>query len=80
MRVEIDREADALYFRLSDAEVSETLELSLDTYADVDSAGQVVGFEVINASRYEGFELPAAPVMAADAAEFTARRVTQKAA
>ena len=44
-----DAEANALYLRLSDHDVAQTLELSRSTYLDVDAEGAPVGFEILHA-------------------------------
>lgn len=44
-----DPEANALYLRLSDHEVAETLELSRSAYLDVDAEGAPVGFKILHA-------------------------------
>ena len=44
-----DAEANALYLRLSNHDVAETLELSRSTYLDVDADGAPVGFEILHA-------------------------------
>jgi len=48
-RLSYDPEANALYLRLTENEVAETLELSRSTYLDVDADGAPVGFEILNA-------------------------------
>ena len=48
-RLSYDPEANALFLRLSENEVAETLELSHSAYLDVDAEGTPVGFEILNA-------------------------------
>ena len=48
-RLSYDPQARALYLRLSENEVAETLELSRSAYLDVDAEGTPVGFEILNA-------------------------------
>ena len=60
MMVEVDKEADALYIRLADSSIEETIELNNDIFADVDAEGNVVGYEIINLSVYATLELPTA--------------------
>ena len=43
-----DPEARAVYMRLSDQQIEETLELSGSVYLDVDREGRPVGLEVLN--------------------------------
>ncbi len=43
-----DPEARAVYMRLSDEQIEETLELSSSVYLDVDQKGRPVGLEVLN--------------------------------
>ncbi|HLH25956.1 MAG TPA: DUF2283 domain-containing protein [Chloroflexota bacterium] len=56
MRLRIDSESDALYFRLSDAPIVESEELRPGLIADYDEAGHLVGLEVLNASKQAGLE------------------------
>lgn len=59
--VTYDPDVKALYLRFSDAEITETFELSDDVYIDVDADGQPVGFEVLNAAPRLLGSLPAPP-------------------
>jgi uncharacterized protein YuzE len=63
-RVTYDPGVKALYLRFSEAEITETLELSDDVYIDVDADGQPVGFEVLNAAPRSLGILPAPPASA----------------
>lgn len=51
MTLKIDREADALYLNLRDEPVAESEEVSPGIVVDYDSAGQVVGIEMLYLSR-----------------------------
>jgi uncharacterized protein YuzE len=62
MTLKLDQAADALYIRLSDAEITKTLELNPDMYADVDAYDNVVGIEILNVSTYKQLDIPPAPV------------------
>jgi uncharacterized protein YuzE len=48
-RLSYDPQARALYLRLSENDVAETLELSRSAYLDVDAEGTPVSFEILNA-------------------------------
>ena len=45
--VSIDREARAIYFKLSDEEVSKTIRLNSSLSVDYDEDGEVMGVEII---------------------------------
>lgn len=51
MRLHVDREADALYFRLDDSEIVESEEVSPGLVLDYNPAGEVVGVEILGLSR-----------------------------
>ncbi len=46
-RITWDQDANAIYVRLSDAEVATTVTLSTTVYIDVDQDGNPVGMEVL---------------------------------
>lgn len=50
MKLEFDLNVGALYIRLSDAEVARTREAGDNAAVDLDTAGGVVGIEVISAA------------------------------
>ena len=54
IRVSYDAEADALYFRLRDAKIEESDEISPGVVVDYDRKGQPVGIEVLDAARLVG--------------------------
>ncbi|HEX7185665.1 MAG TPA: DUF2283 domain-containing protein [Thermoanaerobaculia bacterium] len=47
MRLKIDKEADALYFRLDEAEIVESEEVQPGVILDFDKEGRVVGIEML---------------------------------
>jgi len=47
MRLKIDKEADALYFRLDEAEIMESEEVQPGVILDFDKEGRVVGIEML---------------------------------
>ena len=51
--VSIDREARAVYFKLSDDEVSKTVRLNSSLSVDYDSDGKVIGVEIIRVTNIE---------------------------
>ncbi len=50
MRLKIDRENDALYFRLDEAPVVESEEVQPGVVLDFDAEGKMVGIEILNLS------------------------------
>lgn len=50
MQLEFDLNVGALYIRLSDAEIARTREAGSNAAVDLDSAGDVVGIEVLAAA------------------------------
>lgn len=51
MVIQYDKEADALYIKLSEAKVSESDEEKPGIILDYDAAGNIVGIEVLDASQ-----------------------------
>jgi len=47
MRVKVDMESDALYFRLSEDKVNESEETSPGIIIDYSKSGKIVGIEII---------------------------------
>jgi uncharacterized protein YuzE len=47
MRLKIDRENDALYFRLTDAAIFESEEVQPGVILDFDERGHVIGIEML---------------------------------
>lgn len=50
MRLRIDKEDDALYFRLDESAVVDSLEVAPGVILDFNGAEQVVGIEMLNVS------------------------------
>ncbi|HLF04138.1 MAG TPA: DUF2283 domain-containing protein [Dehalococcoidia bacterium] len=50
MRLKVDRESDALYFRLDESAVVESEEVQPGVILDFNAEGQVVGIEILNLS------------------------------
>ncbi|HET7090757.1 MAG TPA: DUF2283 domain-containing protein [Anaerolineae bacterium] len=50
MKVRIDREDDALYFELDDAEIVESEEVQPGIILDFDNDGRLVGIEILDLS------------------------------
>ncbi len=50
MKLKIDREGDALYFRLDDSEIVESDEVQPGVILDFDAQGQMVGIEILHIS------------------------------
>lgn len=54
MRIEYDREVDALYIRIQEKEVSQTKELEEGVNLDIDNEGKIIGLEIIGATERYG--------------------------
>ena len=51
MKIKVDKEADALYFRLDENKIFESEEVQPGVILDFDDDNQVVGFEILNVSK-----------------------------
>ena len=51
MRLKIDKESDALYFRLDESTIVESEEVQPGVILDFNSEGDVVGIEMLNISK-----------------------------
>ena len=51
MQINYDPQADAIYIRLREGEVDDTLQVGKYIYADVDNDGLPLGLEILFASR-----------------------------
>lgn len=51
MRLKINKEDDALYFRLDDSEIAESEEVQSGVVLDYNKEGKVVGIEILNLSK-----------------------------
>ena len=51
MRVRIDRSADAVYLNLTDRPIDGSEEVADGIIVDYDSAGRIVGVEILDASK-----------------------------
>jgi uncharacterized protein YuzE len=56
MRLKIDKENDALYFRLDESAIVESEEVQPGVILDFDKNNQVVGIEILNLSSRVGQE------------------------
>ena len=56
MRLKIDKENDALYFRLDESAIVESEEVQPGVILDFDKNNQVVGIEILNLSARIGQE------------------------
>ncbi|MDE1965820.1 MAG: DUF2283 domain-containing protein [Patescibacteria group bacterium] len=50
MNIKYDKIADAVYVRMSDAVIADSVKLDDTHFADKDAAGNIVGFEILDAS------------------------------
>ncbi len=48
MRIKLDLESDALYFRISEDQIEESEEVNKGFIVDYDASGRVVGIEILN--------------------------------
>ena len=53
MKFEYDPAIDALYVRLNDSDIIESEQIKPGIILDYDEAGNVVGIEVLNASKHD---------------------------
>ncbi|MBI5892057.1 MAG: DUF2283 domain-containing protein [Deltaproteobacteria bacterium] len=54
MKIEYDREVDALYIRIQEKKVSHTKEIEDGINLDIDEDGKIIGLEIIGATeRYK---------------------------
>lgn len=60
MKINFDPTADALYMRLSEQKVIESEEVQPGIILDFDSAGKVIGVEVLYVSKHENRPIPKA--------------------
>ena len=51
MRIKFDKETDTIYIRFSDLAVAESEEQREGVILDFDLAGEIVGIEILNASK-----------------------------
>ena len=51
MKIEYDREVDAVYIYLQEKEAAKTIELSETVKVDLDKEGKLIGVEVLNATQ-----------------------------
>lgn len=51
MKITYDPEADAMMIRFKDATISESDEITPNVIADFDDDGEVIGIEILSASR-----------------------------
>jgi uncharacterized protein YuzE len=51
MKIEYDKQVDALYIRIQEKEVARTQEVSDGVNLDFDTEGRLIGLEVLDASK-----------------------------
>ena len=51
MRIEYDKEADALYIQLRDASVDDNIDIEEGVTVDLDEKRHIVGIEILDASK-----------------------------
>lgn len=51
MRIEYDKEADALYIRLREASVDDNIDIEEGVTVDLDEKRHIVGIEILDASK-----------------------------
>jgi uncharacterized protein YuzE len=50
MRIEYSKNVDALYIRLRNAEIADSIDIEEGVTADLDEQGHIVGLEILDAS------------------------------
>jgi uncharacterized protein YuzE len=50
MKIEYDKEVDALYIRIQEKEISQTKEIAEGINLDIDKEGKLIGLEIIGAT------------------------------
>jgi len=50
MKIEYDKEVDALYIRIQEKKVFRTKEIEEGMNVDIDEEGKIIGFEIIGAA------------------------------
>lgn len=56
MRIEYDKEVDALYIRLREVRPADSIDVVAGVTVDLDENGQIVGIEVLDAAERLGLE------------------------
>ncbi len=56
MKIEYDKEVDALYIRLRNAKPSDSKDIEEGVTVDLDKDGHIVGIEILDASEKLGLE------------------------
>jgi uncharacterized protein YuzE len=51
MKLKVDKENDAIYFRLDDSKIIESEEVEKDLILDFNESGNIVGIEILNISQ-----------------------------
>ncbi|HEY4501584.1 MAG TPA: DUF2283 domain-containing protein [Candidatus Paceibacterota bacterium] len=54
MKINYDKIADAIYFKMSDGKITKTIKMNDRLVADLDNAGNVVGIEMLDVSNQLG--------------------------
>jgi len=52
MKLEYDREADAVYIYLQEKEVARTVEFAEGVNIDIDEQGKLIGLEILDATKH----------------------------
>lgn len=51
MKIEYDKEADALYIQIRDANVDDNIDIEEGVTVDLDKEGHIVGIEILDATK-----------------------------
>jgi uncharacterized protein YuzE len=58
MKIEYDKDVDALYIRIQEKKVAQTREIEDGLNVDLDKQGKIIGFEILDATqRYSKSEI-----------------------
>lgn len=51
MKIEYDKEVDALYIRIQEKKVAKTRQIEEGLNVDIDEQGKIIGFEILDATQ-----------------------------
>lgn len=55
MKIEYSKDVDALYIKLREAKISDSMDIEEGVTIDVDEKGHIIGIEILDASEKIGF-------------------------
>ena len=57
MKIDYDKIADAMYFKMREGTIAKTISVNEYVAVDVDAVGQTIGIELLDASSKQGVDL-----------------------